>query len=346
MDNNNSLDPGFGGVPSQSSGNLANELSAVDELLGIDTPAAQPQPQPQPAPAAQPMQQPAPTQQPVVYQPQVHVETREPNFFDQQAAERQSQQQQQPAQPAPAQTPAPVVTPTASNTDAIERYMQQQTQIMQQQQQLFQQQLQAANPQTPRPTFEQATQQMNFEVPENMMQMLGSQDPAQQRQALGAMISMAMRQAATQTHQYLTTDMGQLQNRIVAQQQQQARTAQFNSSLSRLHPKLVNHLQADPTAQQHLSASLAAAASDPKWARAQLSDQLVNHIARDTATRITRAQQSLASLTGGGQVLQQPAVQPQQAGLHPNLTNGSAALPTPGGVPEVGENLDGLFAHL
>lgn len=341
---NNTLDPGFGGVPSQSSGDLASELSAVDELLGIDTPPAQPQPQPsQPAPAAQPAAQPAPVQQPVTYQPQVHVEQREPNFFDQQAAERQAQQQQ-PTQPA-TQTPAPVTTPTASNTDAIERYMQQQTQIMQQQQQLFQQQLQAANPQTPRPTFEQATQQMNFEVPENMMQMLGSQDPAQQRQALGAMISMAMRQAATQTHQYLTTDMGQLQNRIVAQQQQQARTAQFNSSLTRLHPKLVNHLQADPTAQQHLSASLAAAASDPKWARAQLSDQLVNHIARDTATRITRAQQSLASLTGGGQVLQ-PARQPQQAGLHPNLTNGSAALPTPGGVPEVGENLDGLFAHL
>ena len=342
---NNSLDPGFGGVPSQSSGDLASELSAVDELLGIDTPAPAAQPAPaQPAPVSQPAQQPAPTQQPVTYQPQVHVEQREPNFFDQQAAERQAQQQQQPAQPA-AQTPAPAATPTASNTDAIERYMQQQTQIMQQQQQLFQQQLQAANPQTPRPTFEQATQQMNFEVPENMMQMLGSQDPAQQRQALGAMISMAMRQAATQTHQYLTTDMGQLQNRIVAQQQQQARTAQFNSSLTRLHPKLVNHLQADPTAQQHLSASLAAAASDPKWARAQLSDQLVNHIARDTATRITRAQQSLASLTGGGQVLQ-PARQPQQAGLHPNLTNGSAALPTPGGVPEVGENLDGLFAHL
>ena len=60
MDNNNSLDPGFGGVPSQSSGNLASELSAVDELLGIDTPASQPQPAPQPAPAAQPVQQPAP----------------------------------------------------------------------------------------------------------------------------------------------------------------------------------------------------------------------------------------------------------------------------------------------
>jgi len=310
--------------------NAQPEPSAIDMLLGLDEPAPQPAPAPQAAPAQQPTQ--AQPQQPAApAQPEPNPFEGE-NWFEQQ--QRQAQQQQPAAQqPAPTQQPTPA---PATQPDAIAEYLRQNTAALTR----LAQQQPSAQPEQPK-TFQQSLDDLKINVPDNLLQMMQSPEPGKAQEALGALLSMAVRQAAAHTYQFTQRDIQTAQ-----QQNQQTQAAaegrrRFETRMTDLHPKLVRAVKASPAGQVALTRAMQEIASDPQWARAQLSDGLINAVARRSAELISEQSQALAPFIGGNQQRQQAP-----AGQHPQLNGGNANLPTPGGANPIGDNLDGMFRHL
>ena len=334
MSENNGTIPGvdmsqFDAAPGGSGGVNID----MNDLLGNGSPA------PAEAPAqATPdqLQQQQPTSVPTLTDP----DKSQMQIWDEEAAAARQQrdaaaQQQQAAQqakdnPAPA---APAPTPEwQQNLSSAMAAQAQATQTML----ANMQQQQAAQGQKPK-TWDETVNELNVEIPNELMAMLGNaQNPEQQQKAFSAIITMAAREGARLSQGYSSQQLAGFQQTINQRNQQQQQVKRYEQTMDRLHPRLTNAIRANKTVADAHNQAMQKIASDPQYAavRAQNSDELVNLVAHETSRILKATQEALNPLFGGGQ-----RPQPVAQGRHPAM-NGAGGVPltSPGVSTGVGKD--------